>query len=592
MEAYSNSKRYQEIKSIPNDQYLCTKCNSIPEIISIDYNKGIIEFECKNHDIQKVNMREYFEQESKYLYYNIRCDDDKTRIQKDDLSYIFNRFIDSGKFLCENCSKGKTSKCIKINETKNTCPIHIKKYIKFCKECNIHFCSEDNIKCGHTIEEIKIPKNKDINIIKMKIDMLNYQIKFLNTLLTTYEKHPSNYYNSINITNVAKDLLSKGDPKFYSEAKTNAEIFNKNDSNNNEFITIIYNIPLDSSDIKLFGEKFVEKYKGKCKIIINDTETELCTNYSLKNSEKNLKVKLKLNTFITDMSLMFEGCSSLSSLEVISQPQTENVSNMHGMFSGCSSLSSLEGISKWKTDNVTDMSYMFHECSSLESLAGISNWQTGNVSNMSYMFYECTTLTSLEGISKWQTGKVTNMNGMFGGCSSLSNLDGISNFYTGNVTDMSYMFHECSSLSSLTGISNWQTGKVTDMSYMFYDCSSLLSLAAISNWQTGKVTNMNGMFSGCSSLSNLNGISNFYTGNVTDMSYMFKGCFSLSSLDGISKWKTEKVTKMNGMFRECSTLSSVDRISEWKIGKATDVKDMFFGCSKLSNIPQKYLKGK
>ena len=590
MEASSNSKRYQEIKNIPNDQYVCTKCNSIPEIISIDYNKGIIEFECKNHDIQKVNVREYFEQESKYLYYNIRCSDDKTRIQKDNLSYIFNRFIDTGKYLCENCSKGKKSKYIKINETKNTCPLHIKKYIKFCKECNNHFCPEDNIKCGHTIEEIKIPKNEDIDIIKMKIDMLinyketiDYQIKFLNTLLTTYEKHPSNYYNSINITNVAKDLFNKGDPKFY---------INKNDSNNTEFITIIYKIPYDSSDIKLFGENFVEKYKGKCKIIINGTETELCTNYSLKNSEKMLKVKLKLNTIITDMSLMFQGCSLLWSLEGISQLQTENVSNMHGMFSGCSSLSSLEGISKLKTANVTDMSYMFHECSSLSSLSAISNWKTGKVTNMSYMFYECKSLSSLEGISKWQTGKVTNMNGMFSGCSSLSNLDGISNFYTGNVTDMSYMFYECSSLSSLTGISNWQTGKVTNMSYMFYECTSLPSLEGISNWQTGEATNMNGMFSGCSSLSNLDGISNFYTGNVTDMSYMFKGCFSLSSLGGISKWKTEKVTKMNGMFRECSSLSSVDRISEWKIGKATDVKDMFFGCPKLSNIPQKYLKGK
>ena len=33
-----------------------------------------------------------------------------------------------------------------------------------------------------------------------------YLIKFLNTLLTTYIKHPSNYYNSINITNIVKDI--------------------------------------------------------------------------------------------------------------------------------------------------------------------------------------------------------------------------------------------------------------------------------------------------------------------------------------------------------------------------------------------------
>ena len=695
MEASSNSNRYKEIVSIPNDQYVCTKCDSIPEIISIDYNKGIIEFKCQTHDIQKVNMSEYFEQESKFLYYNIRCAEHKARIQKEYLSYVFNHFIDTKKNLCENCSKGEKSMSIKVNEINNICPIHIKKYIKYCQKCNIHFCSQDDIKCRHIIEEIKSPENKDIDLIKKKIDILmnykeliDYQIKFLNTVLMTYEKHPSNYYNSINITNIAKDLVNQGD-----QAGTNAndEIYNKNDrelllskikdleriildelnsklevnltgkeleinlngkkvenldlellcaihynnletmdlSNNNisnlekiinlnspnlktlilknnkiksidplkdikstnlkkmdlsyniiqninpieliiknnkqleiinlennkikdvevlknknsitisikqikldnndvakkdikeiyniiamnntEFITIIYKIPSDGSDIKLFGENFVEKNKGKCNIIINGTETELCTNYSLKNSEKMLKVKLKLNTIITDMSLMFQECSSLSSLEVISQSQTENVSNMHGMFSGCSSLSNLDGISKWKTENVTDMSYMFHECSSLESLAGITNWKTGNVTNMSYMFYECTSLLSLEGISKWQTGKVTNMNGMFSNCSSLLNLD---------------------------GISNWHTGK------------------------------------------------------VTDMSYMFKGCFSLSSLVGISKWKTESITNMNGMFRECSKLSSADKLSEWKIGKATEVKDIFFGCSKITNIPKKYLIGK
>ena len=700
MGASSPSKGYQDVKNIPNDQYVCTKCNSIPEIISIDYNRGIIEFKCKTHDIQKVDIREYFELESKYLYYNIRCDDDKTRIQKDNLSYVFNRFIDTGKNLCENCSKGKKSKSININEMNNICPLHTKKYIKFCKECNHHFCCEDNIKCKHIIDEIKSPENKDIDLIKMKIDMLinykdiiDYQIKFLNTLLMTYENHPSNYYNSINITNVAKDLDIKDEAKLNYQIETNYSdgTFNKHEreillnkiknleriilnelnskfelkltgeeleinlngknvgnldlkllcsiyyknlqkidlSNNNitnleeikyldspnlkelilknnkiksiepltskisdnlkdidlsdnkieninpietimknnkqletinfannniknvevlkkntitisikqinlnnnniikkdieeiyniiamnnttEFITIIYKIPPDRDDIKLFSEDFVEKNKGKCRIKINDTETELCSYFLIKNKEKMLKVKLKLNAILTDMSLMFRGCSSLLSLEGISQSHTENVSNMRGMFSGCSSLSSLVGISKWKTANVTDMSFMFHECSSLSSLEGISNWQTGNVTNMSYMFYECTSLSSLEGISKWQTGNVTDMNGMFSGCSKLLNLD---------------------------GISNWNTG------------------------------------------------------NVTDMSYMFTRCFSLSSLDSISKWKTESVINMTGMFRECSELSSVDRISRWEIGKVTKIKDIFLDCSKLKNIPKKYLNGK
>ena len=39
-----------------------------------------------------------------------------------------------------------------------------------------------------------------------------------------------------------------------------------------------------------------------------------------------------------------------------------NVTNMSYMFSGCSSLSSLPDISKWNTNNVIEMSSMFSGC--------------------------------------------------------------------------------------------------------------------------------------------------------------------------------------------------------------------------------------
>ena len=71
MGASSDSKRYQDICKLANDQYVCTNCKSTPEILSIDYNKGIIELKCKTHKTKKVNIRDYFEKESKYLYNNI-----------------------------------------------------------------------------------------------------------------------------------------------------------------------------------------------------------------------------------------------------------------------------------------------------------------------------------------------------------------------------------------------------------------------------------------------------------------------------------------------------------------------------------------
>ena len=96
--------------------------------------------------------------------------------------------------------------------------------------------------------------------------------------------------------------------------------------------------------------------------------------------------------------------------------------------------------------NYTDLSYMFAGCSSLTSI-NLSNFNTNNVTNMSYMFSYCSSLTSIN-LSNFNTNNVTNMSGMFYYCSSLTSIN-LSNFNTNNVTDMSFMFSDCSSLTSI-----------------------------------------------------------------------------------------------------------------------------------------------
>ena len=48
-------------------------------------------------------------------------------------------------------------------------------------------------------------------------------------------------------------------------------------------------------------------------------------------------------------------------------------------------------LSNFKTNNVSDMRIMFHGCSSLKEL-NVSNFVTDNVQFMSYMFSECNLL--------------------------------------------------------------------------------------------------------------------------------------------------------------------------------------------------------
>ena len=122
------------------------------------------------------------------------------------------------------------------------------------------------------------------------------------------------------------------------------------------------------------------------------------------------------------------------------------LTSMTGMFNGCSSLTSLD-LSGFDTSKVTDMIGMFINCSFLTSL-DLSGFDISKVTGMLKMFSGCSALKSLD-LSGFDTSKVTSMTGMFSGCSSLTSVD-LSGFDTSNVTAMSSMFQNCSSLRLLS----------------------------------------------------------------------------------------------------------------------------------------------
>ena len=139
------------------------------------------------------------------------------------------------------------------------------------------------------------------------------------------------------------------------------------------YINIIYDINREKGDeIDIFGYDFVKNNKNKCKMIIDNKEYEITDKYNIENYNNNkLYIKLKGIDNVTNMSYMFNKCSSLTSLPDISKWNNNNITNMSGMFDGCSSLSSLPDISKWNIDNVTNINNIF-SWSSLESLPDIS----------------------------------------------------------------------------------------------------------------------------------------------------------------------------------------------------------------------------
>ena len=172
----------------------------------------------------------------------------------------------------------------------------------------------------------------------------------------------------------------------------------------------------------------------------------------------------------TSTSLWFQNCVKLQDIKDIRNLNTENVIDMSLMFQYCSSLASLD-LTGFNTANVTDMSQMFEDCSSLASL-DLSSFNTENVTTMQSMFWECSSLASLD-LSSFNTEKVTGMREMFGYCMSLTSLD-LTGFNTANVTDMTIMFRGSSSLTTIYCNDDWSVGgKVDYYRGMFSKCPNL-----------------------------------------------------------------------------------------------------------------------
>ena len=115
----------------------------------------------------------------------------------------------------------------------------------------------------------------------------------------------------------------------------------------------------DKDDYKYENEKEI---KDNCEIKINNKIIPF--NYYHKFNEKGkyiIQYIFKKN--ITNMSYIFYGCESLSSIN-LSNFNNKNVTDMSDMFDGCKSLSSIN-LSNFNTQNVTDMGKMFSGCKSL-----------------------------------------------------------------------------------------------------------------------------------------------------------------------------------------------------------------------------------
>ena len=321
----------------------------------------------------------------------------------------------------------------------------------------------------------------------------------------------------------------------------------------NNKITMIYKINKEENNIKILGEEFVKNNKGKCMLLINTQEYDLCESiefceYGINENDDLLTIiltEVKTET-ITNMGHMFDECTLLTSIDFQSF-NTQNVINMQYMLYNCHSLTSIN-FSSFNTENVIDMRFMFFNCSSLTSI-NLSSFNTKNVTDMRKMFSNCSGLKSLD-LESFKTGKVTNMVSMFLNCSSLTSLN-LKSFNTDNVESMEWTFRCCTSLTMIN-LTSFNTNKVRRMECMFFQCSSL-SVLDLSSFKTENVIDMHSMFQECRSLTSLD-LHRFNIQNVTDMSHMFFKCSSLKTID-LFKINFQGAVDTTCIFDECEALN-------------------------------------
>ena len=172
----------------------------------------------------------------------------------------------------------------------------------------------------------------------------------------------------------------------------------------------------------------------------------------------------------TNCYAWFVNFKNLTQIEGIENLNTENVTSMRDMFNGCSSLTSLD-LTNFNTAKVTDMKLLFANCSALESL-DLSMFNTENVTSMPSMFNGATNLKTLN-VSNFNTEKVNNMGHMFANCPNLTSLD-LSSFNTKGVEYVDNIFKNCSNLTTIYASENFAFGSgLKNGADMFLGCEKL-----------------------------------------------------------------------------------------------------------------------
>lgn len=191
------------------------------------------------------------------------------------------------------------------------------------------------------------------------------------------------------------------------------------------FISTIFNLSYQNSEI--YGYSYITlkvSRTGQQNIFNNgiyftkpnevwiDTDKMEPLDYNYNLNPTNI-IKLIWTDEITSCKYIFKDCNTIKEINFIDF-DAQKCNDINKMFQGCTSLISME-LSGFKTsDELINMSDMFWNCISLISL-NLSNFVISNVSNFGHLLYNCESLEFIV-FSQVKTDKITLLDNMFNGC--------------------------------------------------------------------------------------------------------------------------------------------------------------------------------
>lgn len=169
----------------------------------------------------------------------------------------------------------------------------------------------------------------------------------------------------------------------------------------------------------------------------------------------------KINLY--SASYLFDGMSDLTVVENLNYLDTSNSTDMSYMFEYCSSLTELD-LSSFDVSNVTSMTYMFEGCTSLRTIYASYSWANDNINDYT-IFGDCNLLVGSKGTSLQSIIDLGNYDSEHGKYARIDGDNGKAGYFTYKAKDdvmkvkITYYLNEGSFISGFTATTSVIQGK-------------------------------------------------------------------------------------------------------------------------------------